>query len=428
MTPDLLTQLAGYGDHHREQQQPIRLEEVVAPGDEIRPIAAVAAIENRTYGVTGDHKPRLWLAAAAAAVIIVALTAILLFRPAGDSDVTDDHDRAPAPTATSAPTTTIPHTFTADDARAVMDTYYEAYNIGDIDLVMAQHSDAMDSIVVTNCHDVGTLCDPADSLDMISTEHYMAFRAAGAGFADIRVCLVKDEQSQDGIHTIECHYWDYTPVTWQVRVGPGVPIVDTAVVSAAGIEQLKRLVGPPDYRAEAEHFNDWLLRSHPEDAIDCCEWDSRESAQQAGTQMLEIANAWGVFLKSAGCVPSSRCTTALDSDGVVPLFAALYNGGNMDALAAVLAESVTLSDHPQGTNASGRGPVLDLLSEDRLGAWASAPLTVSNIVVKDDIATWDHVWRDADGIMWCGSGNTAELVSGQILTWVFAPDHQPCDP
>ena len=99
----------------------------------------------------------------------------------------------------------------------------------------------------------------------------------------------------------------------------------------------------------------------------------------------------------------------------------------MDALATLVADSVTLFDHPRAALASGRGPVLDALGADRSDASPDEPLLVSNVVVSDDAVTWDHVWTDAEDTTWCGTGNVAELASGQIVSWTFAPDHQPCE-
>jgi hypothetical protein len=228
------------------------------------------------------------------------------------------------------------------------------------------------------------------------------------------------------VHSVECDYVEDTNYTLAAGMEP-VPVVDTAVIGESGIEKLDRLVGPPDYATAVQPFNAWLANSDPSARVDCCEWASRADAEEAGTESARYTDAYRVYLEAFGCVGDPECAQKFDNEVVVEAFASIYNRGNTEALASLFVDTAILTNHPQAATADGKEAVLVALDADRTAATAVDPLVVSNTVVDGNAVTWDHVWTAADGTAWCGTGNVAQTSLGQITSWDFAADHQPCD-
>lgn len=106
MSDELRSQLAEYGQYHREAQAPVDLDEIAALGDRVRPIPA------------GRPSPRRWRRGVAVAVAAAALLLVLV----GVVPFLRDVDRATPPAATVVPTTVAPTSVPPTTAPDVEDT------------------------------------------------------------------------------------------------------------------------------------------------------------------------------------------------------------------------------------------------------------------------------------------------------------------
>ncbi len=155
-----------------------------------------------------------------------------------------------ATTTTTAPittTTTNVPVFSSDDALSVTDGYYEAYNAGDVEAVLA-------------------LFEPDATLfDMTRAflEELLVWNAAQGTALSPPDCTVTSEVS-GAVVTVSCRH-DNLDALVQAVDGPPVPIKLTLTVTPDGISDWVRTFGQPDFNTVGIPFDSWMMDNHPED-------------------------------------------------------------------------------------------------------------------------------------------------------------------
>jgi ketosteroid isomerase-like protein len=112
-----------------------------------------------------------------------------------------------------------------------------------------------------------------------------------------------------------------------------------------------------------------------------------------------------------------------DPAAVVEGYVAAYNAGDVDAVVAFYVEDAVITGHPFATRTQGSGAIRDLMVRDIAASDKSGEsYEVSNVQVKGDTVTWEHLWKSGAGIECVGTGNNAEVLDGKIASYTFAPD------
>jgi hypothetical protein len=411
VSADLLTQLAEYGRYHEAEQPPIDIDEARARGAVVRPLMTERPIE--TEGRTWSGA---WIAAAAAVLILLAVGGLVWLVRSGD----DPPDVVDQPVvATEA--TTLPPESSAGDALATAHAYYEAYATDDVPAMMALFAvgTGPTSTVCYNGSGLVGVCDGGPEpwmLDQLErTETWK--RASGTEYRNVS-CAVTDAPE-----VIECTHDEFPAA--MVNTAPPVPAVQTFRIGPEGIIALDSVYGPPDFLLVHDPFTIWVSRNRPDDraVISCCEWTSVADARADGVRTGELFVEWAAYLDEIGCAfNDTNCAATAALVG----FVAGYNAGDIDAVMTYFVPESAVANHPTGGDAGGLDAIRTALAEHRALAAASDPYTYSNVLNLGFTLSWDHMWEDASGEQWCGTGNTATIAGGKILSLTYATDEAPC--
>ena len=204
----------------------------------------------------------------------------------------------PASTASVATsTTTAAPVFGADDALAVADTYFTAYNAGDADAVAA--------LFAANAKFATSL----GSQERAEWEQILAWNAAQGTVLEPRDCRVDDEDPGISV-TLYCPHDNFDALVQAVDAEP-VPINLTLIVTPSGIEKWTFLFGEPDFNTVGRPFAIWMGNNHPdivaEGTVGFGNWATIDSAEQNGILTAQYAAEWATYLTDNECVYSDGC-------------------------------------------------------------------------------------------------------------------------
>ena len=268
----------------------------------------------------GSRRPRPGPALAGAAIMIVAIfVTFALLSSDDEGDVTNEglvQTTAPAPTTTVATTTTTASAtttnvlaFSADDALSVTDAYYEAYNAGDVEAVLALFEP---EALFSNNFFEWTRAD---------WEQLLVWNAAQGTALSPPDCTVTAEVS-GAVVTVSCRH-DNLDALVQAVDGPPVPITLSLAVTPDGISAWVRIFGQPfrpDFDTVGIPFDRWMTVNHPEDleavgfGNDLRElpsvgklWTTVDEAEENGILTARYAAEWATYLNDNGCGYSDGC-------------------------------------------------------------------------------------------------------------------------
>jgi hypothetical protein len=184
--------------------------------------------------------------------------------------------------------------FTGDDALSVADTYFEAYNAGDADAVLA-------------------LFEPdATFLDNFGAQtptdwEILVWSVAQGTALTAPDCTVTEEVSGESI-TVSCRHSTLDALVQAVD-GPPVPIRVTLVIAPEGIREETSIFGSPDFNTVAIPFENWMTENHEEDVgnVGFGNWSSVEEAEQNGILFAQYAEEWATYLEANGCTYLDGC-------------------------------------------------------------------------------------------------------------------------
>ena len=257
------------------------------------PDQVITAPQQRTP--PGRRRPLLVGVGGVAAVLFVGAAALGIVAVVGD----DATSPVAAPTATAAPVTTQPPTtatvpaFSSDDALAVTDAYFEAYNAGDVEAVLALFEpDATFS---------GAIETRAD------WEEIFVWNAAQGTVLSPPNCRVTGEVSGVAV-TVFCPYNNFDALVQAVD-GPHVTINLTLTVAPDGISDWVSSITQPDFTTVSIPFESWMTVNHPEDleAVGAGNWTTVDEAEENGILTARYAAEWATYLNDNGCGYSDGC-------------------------------------------------------------------------------------------------------------------------
>jgi len=226
--------------------------------------------------------------------IVLVSAALILVACSGDD--ADPATTSPATTTTtaSATTTNVP-AFSSDDALSVTDAYFEAYNAGDVEAVLALFEpDA-------------TFSDNFGSQTRADWEQLLVWNAAQGTALSPPDCTVTSEVSGATV-TVSCPHTNLD-VLVQAVDGPPVPINLTLTVAPDGISQWRSIFGEPDFNTVGEPFDSWMTVNHPEDleALGFGNWTTVDEAEENGILTARYADEWAIYLEENNCTYLDGC-------------------------------------------------------------------------------------------------------------------------
>lgn len=263
----------------------------------------LAVIDERTFEMqTDQHAQRalepqrkrggVWAAAAAfAAVIVVGVIAVAA--SSGDETSTEPTQLVTSSTVAASTTTIPPSTsaaapvFTTEDALAVKDAYFAAYEVGDIDAMLSLFSPELN------------LSMPSGSTSLEEWEKLYTWKSAEGTVLMPALCQAT---TGDAGVSIVCNYAHHQYPA--VLVGaPATPHTLNMTVNADGkVSLLRDRFGSPSWLTDAP-FAVWMGKVHPEDTAvaACCSWASVEEARTNGRARAEYAEEWAAYIEATGC-------------------------------------------------------------------------------------------------------------------------------
>ena len=233
---------------------------------------------------------RLFVAIAVAAIVTAAC---------GSSEGDDGSAATTAPTsaATTAPAATSAAgaaSITADQALAVADAYFDAYNNGDAEAVMGLFDDA------------AGFSDNFGPQERPFWELVLAWNM-GQGTSLEGVQCTPGAESGDSI-VVTCELRNRDALVQAVD-GPAVPVTQTLAVTAGGITSWEFIFGQPDFNAVWSPFRDWMTANHAGDInnVGFGNWSSTDDAMENGLLTAQYAAAWRSYLDEKGCAYDTGC-------------------------------------------------------------------------------------------------------------------------
>lgn len=301
--PDLRDQLRTY---YEATTEPADLDDlVVEPGTVLVGPFPDASVR-RSMGQRDWWRGPVGAVAAVLAVVVVGIVAFLAFR--GDAEE-----------AANSTTTSIgaAEGFTAQDAVAVANEYFTAFNRGDVKAVSSLL--APDAVI-------------GFAWGAISVEQFEWFTLwSFASEATGTPVACQSLNATDDLVTVRCEH-TRQELVGQLVDGPPVATSWTASIGSEGITLIRELFTEPDYSASNALFHRWIKATHPDDAavVECCEFESDTQATEYGERHAELAREWAAFLTGNGCVYDEPCTSVADATATAEAFVGALVAGDMD--------------------------------------------------------------------------------------------------
>lgn len=266
-------------------------EKETPPG--VTPQIKPTASPKTTEGLTKETGKRRWsgalVAAAAFAVVVIVGLAILLASGGGDdvAPATPVTTQAP-PTTQAAPTTQAPSQITVDEALAVSDAYFAAYEAGDVDAMLALFTSDLD------------LSMPGGGSSLEEWEKLYTWKLAEGTVLTPSECVTTVEDT--GI-TVVCEYAHHQYPAILVGAPATAHTLTMTVTPNGSISGLRDSFQQPGFVTDGP-FELWVRRNHPVgegDKVRCCGWASVEDARAAGLIRAQYAEEWAAYLEANGC-------------------------------------------------------------------------------------------------------------------------------
>ncbi len=203
-------------------------------------------------------------------------------------------------TTISATTTTV-SAFSVDEALAVADAYFAAFNAGDADAALALLT--IDGSFTDRFG--GQLASDLDIVDELAW-----FTAQGTVLTSPS-CAVTEDQPVEGT-TLSCDYETHDALTQAVDALP-VPTTATFTVTPLGISEIHVTYAPQPLQPDFEHvggkFISWLALNRPEvtclswyaDDGSCVDTTSVQEIREVGLMVARYAEEWAAYLDENGC-------------------------------------------------------------------------------------------------------------------------------
>ena len=246
----------------------------------------------------------------------ITLVLVILFAGACSDDSADATTTSvAAPTVTSSTTTLSSTTTTVlatttswvdaelegnlATAEASLDAFFETYNSGDDQAVLALLTDDAALYVPFD--------DTPDEPERATWEQELAWSTAQGTVLRSPSCAVAEDQPESGTAVV-CDYATLDAVTQAVNAPP-VPTTTRFVVTSVGlISEIRGNFGTPDFAYAGEPFQRWLQANRPD--VTCLPWyvdrscdESRsvEEERAIGRMVAQYAQEFGTYLETNDC-------------------------------------------------------------------------------------------------------------------------------
>lgn len=185
--------------------------------------------------------------------------------------------------------------FGAADGLSVADAYFDAYNAGDVDAVVALFEPG------------ATFTDNFGPQARTDWEQLLVWNAAQGTVLSTPECTVTGEVAGQSA-TLSCPHTNLDALVQAVD-GPPVPIDLTLVISPDGIREWISLFGDPDFNTVSRPFSRWMSANRLDAAgsVGFGNWGSIEEAEENGILTAQYAEEWAAYLTEMGCSYRDVC-------------------------------------------------------------------------------------------------------------------------
>ena len=191
--------------------------------------------------------------------------------------------------------------FNAAAANNIVDDYFDAFESGDVDAMIALFSPNAARTPTSFCFGTSQQCqDNFWAKTITYHERLLVYKVADGTVFENRSCEATTT-SQPEV-SVRCEYDELSAVV-QVIDTPPATVVATFVIGPDGIGSLQRQIGLDAISEAVENvFDNWVKQEHPDDAASIESWlNSKDHARQAGVLVIQYAAEWLAFLEASGC-------------------------------------------------------------------------------------------------------------------------------
>jgi hypothetical protein len=137
----------------------------------------------------------------------------------------------------------------------------------------------------------------------------------------------------------------------------------------------------------------------------------------------------GATSTGAASTLSIPAPIAVAPESVIEAYVEEYNSGDIDAVVALFREDSSVLGFPLVGVADGLEAIRSLHVRHMQSAAKADAYSFANLRSDGHTVTWDHRWTDRSGQDWCGTGHSAEVEDGAIVTWTWPEvGPAPCSP
>ena len=213
---------------------------------------ATIAIDSATEPPSAPRR-RWLLPAIAAATIALVVGGLVVFLPEDETTPSDKPSTTTPPT--TAPPTTQP-SIAPSTGSAVIDGFFDAYNAGDLDAVLATITD---DAVISEVYD-GAEPNPDGPLIQAPQQHLGWKLTRGESLGE-PTCVAATPRSADAM-SMRCEY--VTDGLLQVPAGTPIPTRTLFTIADGKISEIHQGYGDPTYSSHEFTFGRWLFRDYPD--------------------------------------------------------------------------------------------------------------------------------------------------------------------
>ncbi len=181
----------------------------------------------------------------------------------------------------------------AGEAIGVAGAYFDAYEAGDVDGIMALFAPGAEIASLP-------VAATRDEFEVLIT-----WDVAQGATNLFRTCSASEST---GSVEVTCVYRDLQSVAQAVGAPP-VENTMTLVVINGAITSYVNIFGQPDYNTVNTPFDAWMAENHPEDAeaAACCGGDTVVEAASNGALRASYSEEWAAYLEAKGCTYDTGC-------------------------------------------------------------------------------------------------------------------------
>ncbi len=274
---------------------------------------------------------------------------------------------------------------TEQEALAVTEAWFDAYDAGDIGSMLALFAPD------------GTISETWGPLSRDEWEQLYAFKLGEGTELTTPECTT--EAADDGSAvTVSCEY-GHLPYSHRLVDAHVVPHTLTQVITTDGITSQRQRFGSPDFFSVDGAWGSWVGQHEPELArlLEFGNWSTVHEATLHGTLWAKSSEEWAAWLEENGCAYDERCPRPVAAPVAVSAklgYAGQPDAGVVETLSDGRTRTVGETWQFRVTEASDprlEGTMTTTLSRDAWSGQGAPEVTIAAYRLENEGGSWQEV-------------------------------------